>query len=95
MGRLRESELRLRSVWEEAHRRVLPQLTVDAAYWLGTVLELEGRIVEAEEEVAEAFEKDFRTSEHLYGLFANAGIDKGGFIHEVPLAIGAPFLKGI
>jgi DNA-binding CsgD family transcriptional regulator len=35
---------------------VLPQLTIDAAYWLGTVLEQRARIVEAEDVVAEAIE---------------------------------------
>jgi DNA-binding CsgD family transcriptional regulator len=55
-ARLDEAEERLRHVWEEAHRRVLPQLTIDAAYWLGTVLEQQARIVEAEDVVAEAIE---------------------------------------
>jgi DNA-binding CsgD family transcriptional regulator len=67
MGRLRESEQRLRHVWDEAHRRVLPQLTIDAAYWLGTVLELQGRIVEAEEVVAEAAELAARVGDEARG----------------------------
>jgi DNA-binding CsgD family transcriptional regulator/tetratricopeptide (TPR) repeat protein len=67
LGRLRESDQRLRSVWEEAHRRVLPQLTIDAAYWLGTVLELQGRIVEAEEVVAEAAELAARVGDEARG----------------------------
>ncbi len=54
--RLDEAEQRLRHAWEDAHRRVLPQLTIDAAYWLGTVLEQRARIVEAEDVVAEAIE---------------------------------------
>jgi len=67
MGRLHESEQRLRHVWEEAHRRVLPQVTIDAAYWLGTVLELQGRIVEAEEVVAEAAELAARVGDEARG----------------------------
>jgi len=67
MGRLRESEQRLRGVWLEAHRVVLPQLTIDAAYWLGTVLELQGRIVEAEEVVAEAAELASRVGDEARG----------------------------
>jgi DNA-binding CsgD family transcriptional regulator len=67
MGRLRESEQRLRRVWQEAHRVVLPQLTIDAAYWLGTVLELQGRIVEAEEVVAEAAELAARVGDEARG----------------------------
>jgi DNA-binding CsgD family transcriptional regulator len=67
MGRLRQSEQRLRRVWQEAHRVVLPQLTIDAAYWLGTVLELQGRIVEAEEVVAEAAELAARVGDEARG----------------------------
>lgn len=67
IGRLRESEQRLRRVWQEAHRLVLPQLTIDAAYWLGTVLELQGRIVEAEEVVAEAVELAARVGDEARG----------------------------
>jgi DNA-binding CsgD family transcriptional regulator len=55
-GRIAEAEQRLRHAWEEGHRRVLPQLTIDAAYWFATVLELQARIVEAEDAIAEAIE---------------------------------------
>lgn len=67
MGRLGQSERRLRIVWDEAHRRVLPQVTIDAAYWLGTVLELEGRIVEAEEVVADVVELAVRIGDEAHG----------------------------
>ena len=56
MGRLRDAEQASRAAWEEAHRRVLPQLTIDSGYWLGNVLEQQGRIVEAEEIVTEAID---------------------------------------
>jgi DNA-binding CsgD family transcriptional regulator len=56
MGRLRDAEQGARAAWEEAHRRVLPQLTIDSGYWLGNVLEQQGRIVEAEEIVIEAID---------------------------------------
>ena len=39
MGQLRDAEQASRAAWEEAHRRVLPQLTIDSGYWLGNVLE--------------------------------------------------------
>ena len=55
-GRLEEAEQRLRHVWEEARLHVLPQVTIDAAYWLATVLEQQARIAEADEVVAEATE---------------------------------------
>jgi DNA-binding CsgD family transcriptional regulator len=56
IGRLRDAEQGSRTAWEEAHRRVLPQLMIDSGYWLGNVLEQEGRIVEAEEIVTEAID---------------------------------------
>jgi NAD(P)-dependent dehydrogenase (short-subunit alcohol dehydrogenase family) len=42
--------------------------------------------VTCEEQVAESFEKIAREAGAIYGLFANAGIDMGGYIHELPLA---------
>jgi DNA-binding CsgD family transcriptional regulator len=54
VGRLVEAEQRLRDAWEEARRLVLPQATIDAGYWLASVLEQRGRILEAEEVVTEA-----------------------------------------
>ena len=42
--------------------------------------------VACEEEVAQAFKKITQDLGTPYGLFANAGMDKGGFIHELPLA---------
>src|SRR5439155_19891808 len=56
MGRLRDAEQASRAGWEEAHRLVFPQLTIDSGYWLGNVLEQQGRIVEAEEIVTEAID---------------------------------------
>jgi DNA-binding CsgD family transcriptional regulator len=67
LGRIRESEERLRHVWEDAHRRILPQLTIDAGYWLGSVLELQGRIIEAEEVVAAAVEVAARVGDEARG----------------------------
>jgi DNA-binding CsgD family transcriptional regulator len=62
-ARLDEAEQRLRHAWEEARRRVLPQLTIDAAYWLGTVLEQRARIAEADEVAGEAIELAERTGD--------------------------------
>jgi DNA-binding CsgD family transcriptional regulator len=49
MGRLFEAEQRVRHVWTEAHRRVLPRLLLDAGYWLGKILVERGQLAEAEE----------------------------------------------
>ena len=48
MVRLREAEERVRHVWVEARRRVLPRPMLDAGYWLGRFLQDQGRLVEAE-----------------------------------------------
>lgn len=42
--------------------------------------------VTAEEQIEEAFEAIDRRFGAPYGLFANAGVDRGGFLHELPLA---------
>jgi NAD(P)-dependent dehydrogenase (short-subunit alcohol dehydrogenase family) len=41
--------------------------------------------VASEKEIAEAFERIFEALGAPYGLFANAGIDVGGLLHELPL----------
>src|SRR6266496_333702 len=43
-GRLDEALERIRYVWDEAERRVLPRLTLDAGYWLGALLLRRGRL---------------------------------------------------
>jgi NAD(P)-dependent dehydrogenase (short-subunit alcohol dehydrogenase family) len=40
--------------------------------------------VSSEEQVSEAFDAIGRRLGTPYGIFANAGIDRGGFIHELP-----------
>jgi DNA-binding CsgD family transcriptional regulator len=52
---------------DEAQRGVLPQLTIDASYWLASVLELEGRIGEAVDVVSEAVELAERTGDEALG----------------------------
>jgi DNA-binding CsgD family transcriptional regulator/tetratricopeptide (TPR) repeat protein len=49
MMRLREAEERVRRVWTDSHRRVLPRVMLEAGYWLGKVLLEQGRLPEAEE----------------------------------------------
>jgi DNA-binding CsgD family transcriptional regulator len=66
-GKLDEALERARYVWDEAHRRVLPRLTLDGGYWLGTFLVLRGRIAEAEEVVAEAAELAARVGDEARG----------------------------
>jgi DNA-binding CsgD family transcriptional regulator len=66
-GRLDEALERARYVWEEARRRVLPRLTLDAGYWFGTFLLLRGRIADAEEVVGEAAELAARVGDEARG----------------------------
>ena len=53
-NRVRESIARCRRVWEEAQRRVLPRLMVDAGFHLARSLELTGNLIEAEVIVGQA-----------------------------------------
>jgi DNA-binding CsgD family transcriptional regulator len=55
-GRVREAIARVRRVWAEAQRRVLPRLVVDAGYWLARSLLLAGDLAEAEQVVRKAEE---------------------------------------
>jgi DNA-binding CsgD family transcriptional regulator len=66
-GRLDEALERARYVWEEARRRILPRLTLDAGYWLGTFLLLRGRIADAEEIVGEAADLASRVGDEARG----------------------------
>lgn len=52
LGNPRESRARIQRVWDEAQRRILPQLAVDAGYWVVTALLQSGRIADAEEAAA-------------------------------------------
>jgi DNA-binding CsgD family transcriptional regulator len=47
-GRLDEAVTRLRRLWDEAQRHVLPRLGVDAGWWLARTLPHTGDLVEAE-----------------------------------------------
>ena len=66
-GRLDEALERLRYVWDEARRRVLPRLTLDAGYGLGALLLQRGRIAEAEEVAAEAADLVMRVGDVARG----------------------------
>jgi DNA-binding CsgD family transcriptional regulator/tetratricopeptide (TPR) repeat protein len=55
-GRVREAIGRGRRVWDEAGRRLLPRLAVDAGFWLARALELTGDLIEAEVVIGEASE---------------------------------------
>src|SRR5207245_7262428 len=50
---VREETERLRWIWGEAHRRILPRLSVDAGYWLTLTLMDGGDMVNAEQMAAE------------------------------------------
>jgi len=50
---VREETERLRWIWGEAHRRILPRLSVDAGYWLTLTLMDGGDMVNAEQVAAE------------------------------------------
>lgn len=56
LGRLREMEGHARAVWEEARRRVLPSLALDAGWHLARALMDSGRVAEADEVASEAQE---------------------------------------
>jgi DNA-binding CsgD family transcriptional regulator len=66
-GRFPDAEQRSRAAWEEAHRLVLPQLTIDAGYWLASVLEEQARIAEAEDVVTEAADLAARAGDEALG----------------------------
>lgn len=55
-GNLQEATARLRRVRAEALRHVLPQIVVDAGYWLAQLLHLAGELAEAEEVILETTE---------------------------------------
>lgn len=56
-GRVREGVARIRRVWGDAHRQVLPKLTVEAGFQLARALELLGDdLVEAERVILETRE---------------------------------------
>jgi DNA-binding CsgD family transcriptional regulator len=56
LGRVGEAARRLRSVWSEAHRHVFPRLALDAGFWLARVLQVAGKLTEAELILGEASE---------------------------------------
>jgi DNA-binding CsgD family transcriptional regulator len=66
-GRLDEALERIRYVWDEAERRVLPRLTLDAGYWLSALLLQRGRLAEAEEIVIETADLASRVGDEARG----------------------------
>jgi DNA-binding CsgD family transcriptional regulator len=66
-GRLDDALERVRYVWDEAERRVLPRLTLDAGYWLGALLLQRGRLVEAEEIVVQTVDLVERVGDEARG----------------------------
>jgi DNA-binding CsgD family transcriptional regulator len=66
-GRLDDALERIRYVWDEAGRRVLPRLTLDAGYWLGAFLLQRGRLAEAEEVVTETVDLATRVGDEARG----------------------------
>lgn len=55
-GRVPQALARFRRVWDDARRGVLPQLSVDAGFWLGRTLMLTGALEEAEAIVDETLD---------------------------------------
>jgi DNA-binding CsgD family transcriptional regulator len=66
-GRLDEALERIRYVWDEAERRVLPRLTLDAGYWLSAHLLQRGRLAEAEKIVIETVDLAARVDDEARG----------------------------
>src|SRR5262249_48912424 len=52
IGRLDEALTRTEAVWDEARKRVLPRLALDAGYWLTFLLLQSGRVADAEDALA-------------------------------------------
>jgi DNA-binding CsgD family transcriptional regulator len=55
-GRVDEAAVRYRSLWVEAHRRILPGLIVDAGYMLADTHLRTGNLIEAEQIIGEVVE---------------------------------------
>ena len=66
-GRLDDALERLRYVWNEAERRVLPRLTLDAGYWLSVLLLQRGRLSEAKEIVRQIADLAARVGDEARG----------------------------
>jgi DNA-binding CsgD family transcriptional regulator len=67
LGRLDESVERAQYAWSEARRRVLPRLTLETGYWLGTFLLQRGRVAEAAEIITEAADLAARVGDEARG----------------------------
>ena len=61
--RTSEAEERVRRVWTESHRRVLPRVMLDSGYWLGKFLLEQGRLSEAEEVAGDSDDADSQPHE--------------------------------
>lgn len=66
-GRIQLALERAERVWDESHRRVLPRLTLDAGYWLGTFRVVHGDVVRAREVVEGAVELALRVGDEARG----------------------------
>jgi DNA-binding CsgD family transcriptional regulator len=55
-GQMAEAARRLRSIWAEAHRQILPALAVEAGFWLANTHRSVGELLEAEGIAREAHE---------------------------------------
>jgi DNA-binding CsgD family transcriptional regulator len=62
-GRVREGLTRLRRVWGDTHRHVLPKLAVESGYWLARSLQFDGELVDAERVIREASDLAARTGD--------------------------------
>src|SRR5439155_2269784 len=84
--RLKEAGERIRHVWEEANRLVMPKLAVDAGYWLAEWLGTVGRLREAQEVVVESVELASRVGDvprarnRLSKLFWNLMLERGDWL---------------
>lgn len=55
-GKVPQALSRFRRVWDDAHRAVLPRLTIDAGFWLARTLMLTGALEQAEAIVSETLD---------------------------------------
>jgi DNA-binding CsgD family transcriptional regulator len=67
IGRLHEALEQVQRVWQEARRRVLPRIALEAGYWLGMYLLQSGRVREAEDVIEDAVELASRVGDEARG----------------------------
>jgi DNA-binding CsgD family transcriptional regulator len=88
-GRVAEGGERFQQIWTEARRLVMPKLTVDVGFWFGRWLESVGRLLEADDVIAEATELAARVGDvsrgrnRLSRVRWNISVQRGDWLDSV------------